>query len=209
MQAIEPGGNKMVRWRFLVPARHATLLLIRGSEHAQGLIEFALIAPSLILIFLGVVDYSRFMYFNQAIVNAARAGGDTAINHCAFHATCGMIDTPVGDDFIVQSVYCDAAPYVQLQPQAATCASCLTTNCNSLVTICNATCLASICTKDICINPLAATRNNGMDVTITVGYSWKPITPLIATFFPDKACWSQDPASNHHTLCASATGNVY
>lgn len=193
----------------LKQGRRALARLVLRSEQAQGLIEFALIAPSLILIFLGVVDFSRFLYFNQAIVNAARAGGDTAINHCAFHATCGMVDTPVGDDFIVQSVSCDAAPYVRLQPQVATCASCLTTNCNAGVTICSAACLAQICMKDVCINPLAATRTNGMDVTITVGYSWKPITPLIATFFPDKACWSQDPSSNHHTLCASSTGNVY
>jgi TadE-like protein len=194
---------------FLAQFRCEFLRSLAHRERAQGLIEFAIIAPSLILIFLGVVDFSRFMYFNQAIVSAARAGGDAAINHCAFHATCGMIDTPVGDDFIVQAVYCDASPNVQLQPQAATCASCLTTNCNSPVTICNVSCLAKICTQDICINPLAAGRTNGMDVTVTVGYSWKPITPLIATFFPDKACWSQDPATNHHTLCASATGNVY
>jgi Flp pilus assembly protein TadG len=192
-----------------IPLWRKTALALHGSERAQGLVEFAFIAPTILLIFLGVIDYSRFMYFNQAISSAARVGGDTVINHCAYHATCGMTDTPVGDDFVVQAVYCDASPHVQIQPQAATCASCLTTACNSPVTICDASCLAQICLKDICINPLAANRTNGVDVTVTVGYSWKPITPLISAFFPDKSCWSQDPASNHHTLCASATGNVY
>jgi hypothetical protein len=198
----------MTRWTFLAALQARTIRLIRDGERAQGLIEFALIAPTLLLIFLGVVDYSRFMYFNQTIVSAARSGGDTVINHCAFHATCGMTDTPVGDDFVVQAVYCDASPHIQLQPQAATCASCLTTTCNSPITICDASCLAQVCAKDVCVSPLAANRTNGTDVTVTVGYSWKPITPLIAVFFPDKSCWPLDPASNHHTLCASATGNV-
>lgn len=183
--------------------------LLQGRELAQGLIEFALIAPTIVLIFLGVVDYSRFMYFSGAIAGAARAGGDTVINHCAFHATCGMTDTPVGDDYVVQAVYCNAAPNVQLNPQASTCASCLTSTCNSPVSICDATCQSNICVQDICINPLAATRTNGIDVTVTVGYSWKPLTPLIAVFFPDRSCWSGDPVANHHTLCASVTGNVY
>jgi Flp pilus assembly protein TadG len=182
--------------------------ILRG-EHAQSLIEFACVAPILLLIFLGITDYSRFMYFNQTIASAARDGGDTAINHCAYHATCGMTDTPVGDDFIVQAVYCDASPHVQLQPQASTCASCLTTTCNSPTSICGAACLAQICVKDICIAPLGATRANGVDVTVTVGYSWKPITPLMNIYFPDKSCWVADPLTNHHTLCASVTGSVY
>ena len=179
-----------------------------GRERAQGLIEFAVIAPTIALIFLGVVDYSRFMYFNGAIASAARSGGDAVINHCPYHSTCGMTDTPVGDDFVVQAVYCDAAPHVVLEPHAATCSSCLTTTCNSPTTICDSSCLANVCYRDICINPLGATRTNGEDVTVTVGYNWKPITPMIAVFFPDKSCWASDPASNHHTLCASATGNV-
>src|SRR5436309_12657892 len=116
----------MTRWMWLIAVRHKAKLLIRQNEQAQGLLEFAFIAPTIVLIFLGVVDYSRFMYFKETIITAARSGGDTAINHCAFHTTCGMTDTPVGDDFIVQSVYCDASPHIQLRPQAATCASCLT-----------------------------------------------------------------------------------
>src|SRR5947208_3672128 len=109
----------MMRWKCLVALRQGLVHHVRGNEYAQSLIEFAFIAPILLLIFLGIVDYSRFMYFNQVIVSAARAGGETAINHCAYHATCGMTDTPVGDDFIAQAVYCDAAPDVQLQPQVS------------------------------------------------------------------------------------------
>jgi hypothetical protein len=180
----------------------------RGHEQAQSLTEFACIVPILILIFLGITDYSRFMYFNQVIVSAARIGSETAINHCAYHTSCGMTDTPVTDDFIAQSVYCDATPHVTLLPQVSTCASCLTTTCNSPVSICDATCFAQICVKDICITPLQATRTNGVDVTVRVGYSWKPITPLMDKYFPEKLCWPTDSFANHHTLCASSTGMV-
>jgi Flp pilus assembly protein TadG len=181
---------------------------VHRSEQAQSLTEFAFIVPILLLIFLAITDYSRFMYFNQVINSAARAGGETAINHCAYHASCGMTDTPVSDDFVAQAVYCDASPHVQIQPAVSTCASCLTTSCNSPTSICSAGCLAQICVKDICIDPLGASRANGTDVTVTVGYSWKPITPLIDRFFPDKPCWASDSLTNHHTLCAYSTGNV-
>lgn len=178
-----------------------------GQERAQGTVELAIIVPFLIFILLGVVDYSRFLYYQQAIISAARAGGDMAINHCPARTNCGMTDTPVGDDFIVQSVYCDAAPRVQLSPQASTCASCLTNNCTSPA-VCGATCLANVCVKDICTSPTPANRMNGGDVTVYVGYSFKPISPFVDHFFPTKSCWSSDPASNHHTLCASAVGSV-
>lgn len=178
-------------------------------ESAQGLLEFALIAPVVLLMFLGVVDFSRFLYFNQAITSAARAGGDMAINHCAYHVSCGKVDTVVGDDYIVQAVYCDAAPHIPLQPQPSTCASCLTATCTSPTPICDSSCLSELCVQDICTSPTASTRTNGQDVTVSVGYSWKPITPMVSGFFPDRSCWQGDPSSNHHTLCASATGSVY
>jgi hypothetical protein len=198
----------MTRRPCKVACLYRGLHCLSGQEQAQSLAEFACIVPILVLIFLGVTDYSRFMYFNQVIVGAARAGGDTAINHCAYHATCGMTDTPVGDDFIVQAVYCDASPHVQLRPSVSTCASCLTSTCNSPTSICSAACLAQICVNDVCVDPAGATRTNGSDVTVYVGFDWEPITPLIDHYFPVRSCWASDAPANHHTLCASATGSV-
>lgn len=204
----EEGKHTMSRWTRFAARAKRIVHPFWEHEQAQSLIEFACIVPILVVIFLGVTDYSRFMYSNQVIVSAARAGGDAAINHCVYHASCGMTDTPVGDDFIVQAVYCDASPHVQLQPPVSTCASCLTTTCTSPTSICSAACLAEICVNDICIDPLGATRTNGMDVTVTVGYKWEPITPLIGQYFPARSCWPSDSLTNHHTLCASAVGSV-
>lgn len=110
---------------------------------------------------------------------------------------------------MVQATACDAAPEMQLQPQPSTCASCLTTSCASPAPLCDSTCLAGVCTRDICADPLGSSRTNGEDVTVTVGYSFKPFTPFVDMFFPEHPCWSSDPTSNHHTICASATGSVY
>lgn len=180
-----------------------------AGERAQGTVEIAILVPVLVLGFLGVVDFSRFMYYQQSISSAARTGMDIAINHCSTHVNCGMTDTPAGDDFVIQAVYCDAAPRVTLRPAPASCASCMTVTCTVGATaLCDATCLAGLCTQDICTSPTAASRVNSANVTVFIGYSFKPITPLIGRFFPDRTCWSGDPSSNHHTLCAAATGAV-
>jgi Flp pilus assembly protein TadG len=181
----------------------------RGRERGHAMLEFAFIAPVVVLIFCGVVDFSRFLYYDQAVVGAARSGTEMAINHCVSHSSCGITDSPVGDDFVVQAVYCSAMPQVQLHPQASTCASCLTVNCSAATPICDTSCLANICVQDICTNPLAASRTNGVQVSVAVGYSFKPFTPLLSMFFPDKQCWSGDSLTNHHTICATSTGAVY
>lgn len=175
------------------------------SERAQGAIEFALLCPVLLIVVLGIVDFSRFMYYRQALTTASRVGVDMAINHCSGPTSCGTADSPVADDYVLQATQCAAAPAVSLQPAASTCGPCLTTPC---VSPCTASCLSAVCQADICINPLATIRTNGMNVTVSVGYAFQPITPLIGAFFPTTACWTGDPSSNHHTLCASYTAPV-
>jgi len=46
---------------------------------AQALVEFALILPVLLLILLGTVDAGRLIFAYNAVSNAAREGGRTAI----------------------------------------------------------------------------------------------------------------------------------
>lgn len=44
------------------------------SEAGTSLIEFAMVAPLLVLLFVGIVDIGRSMYFGILAANAARAG---------------------------------------------------------------------------------------------------------------------------------------
>ena len=68
----------------------------KRGERAQGLIEFALMAPILMMLFLGTVDYGRFLYYSVAINNAARLGVETAVNHCYERYDCGRAEARNG-----------------------------------------------------------------------------------------------------------------
>jgi Flp pilus assembly protein TadG len=183
------------------------------GEGAQGLIEFAIIVPLLLLIFLGTVDFARFMYYDIAIDNAARIGAETAINHCYERYDCGKTTTPTSDDWVMQTVVCEAAPYLSLSPSIS-CAQIVPITNTASCTVsapcvpdpCTTSC--TTCTNDICISP-SGTRTASTQVTVTVGYSFHAITPLVDQFFSEQSCYTGDSVStNHHTLCASATGRV-
>jgi len=51
----------------------------RSHGRGQALVEFALILPVLILILLAIFDVGRLVYAYNAVSNAAREGGRTAI----------------------------------------------------------------------------------------------------------------------------------
>lgn len=53
--------------------------MTRRRPKAQALVEFALILPVLLLILLGTVDAGRLIFAYNAVSNAAREGGRTAI----------------------------------------------------------------------------------------------------------------------------------
>lgn len=51
----------------------------RGRDRGQGLVEFALILPVLLIVLLGIVDFGRAIYAYNTLSNAARAGVRVAI----------------------------------------------------------------------------------------------------------------------------------
>jgi hypothetical protein len=53
--------------------------VIARRIHGQALVEFALILPVLLLILFGTVDAGRLIFAYNAVSNAAREGGRTAI----------------------------------------------------------------------------------------------------------------------------------
>jgi Flp pilus assembly protein TadG len=55
------------------------ILKRRTQESGQTLVEFALILPLLILVLVGVMDFSRAIYANNTIQNAAREAVRVAI----------------------------------------------------------------------------------------------------------------------------------
>ncbi len=49
-----------------------------APEHGQDLVEFALITPLLMLILLGIIEFSLIVFCYNSISNAAREGRATA-----------------------------------------------------------------------------------------------------------------------------------
>lgn len=219
---------------------------IRGEE-AQGLVEFAIMAMVLIFFFLGTVDFARFIYYSNALSSAARVGAEVASNHCAYSDySCGTTNngTYVTDNFVMWATYCEAQSTVNLNlgqysvgapntSPVSTSAYTTTTSSDGKTTYqpcqpnpssttwtpaCNtsagATCTP--CTNDICVAP--TTRSSSSSVSVSVGYDFQPITPLMSQFFTTRQCWTtsdsptpsqSDSTSNKHTLCARAVGKVY
>jgi TadE-like protein len=202
--ARKTGLYKHGKWRLSV-----TRLSRIHDEDAQGLIEFALISMTLLIFFLGIIDFSRFLYYDTAISDAARVGAETAIQRCAHPSDCGSEVNPVSNDFILWTTYCEAnsdgsVAAVRLVPSYTNCKA---INSSSTSPTCSGTC--SNCVNDICISPDSG-RTSQSQVTITVGYSFKPVSFLMSPFFHNQACYSgDDPTVNHHTICYSAVGRLF
>jgi hypothetical protein len=191
------------------------------DEHAQGVIEFAVILMTLMVLFLGTVDFSRFLYYQTAIQSAARAGAGTAGKQCvSIDASCG---TP-SSDYLLQATVCEAQPYVTLQTATAI-TSC--NPCGPKSTACSTgPCGASGCQacpsqgQDVCVSQDTACTAGSTAHTcfkISVGFNFQPISFLLNTghwLFSDRSCWGvlpdpgSDPIANGHTLCAAAEGRT-
>jgi hypothetical protein len=171
------------------------------SEHANSGIEFSIIIVVLLSLFLGTVDFSRVLYYDTAVQNAARAGLETAIDPCAASTSCLPGAAPTSDSTVMWSAYCAGYPTISLSPQEQSCPPVQqdTSSCTSVCTP---------CTRDVCIQPTGS-RSSGDTVTVTVGYDFQPLSFLMAPFLHATSCYTGDDTSvNHHTLCASYTGQV-
>lgn len=82
------------------PNLHASLARPRGAGRSRGvaMIELALILPILILLVLGVIDFSRAIQFNNVLVNLTREGANLAAR------------TTESPQFIVKTLMDTAAP---------------------------------------------------------------------------------------------------
>jgi hypothetical protein len=176
----------------------------------------------MLLLFLGTIDFGRFLYYQTALNSAARVGAEAAGNECGNRFLCARFNAGTINDQIMQSTECEAindAGLSSLQPSLS-CTAGISTD--TLTDPCSSTCTP--CAKDICIirhttcstsgcDPCAtsagsvSTVTSGQCVQIIIGYNFTPIAPFVRQFFPTKQCWSGDTTT--HTLCASFYGKVY
>jgi hypothetical protein len=190
----------------------------RKGERGQAVVEFALMITMMTWLFLGTVDFARFMYYESAITNAARVGAEAASNHCENRQTCGETAGPSTDDLVVQQTVCESSSAVTLYPKPSSCVPCQpgASGCPSLtftkIDGSSVTDPCSPCSQDVYVSPAYGAGTNPVapsspiSVTVIVGYNFQPITPLLNQFFPSQTCYTGDTQT--HTLCATAVGRI-
>lgn len=135
------------------------------KQAGQGLVEFALVFPIIVLLIFAVVDIGRAVYAYNTITNAARQGARVAaVNQVDTTPppTVCREDMPVEDpsnpDWSARACAAAAGIALGISPSAVsvtyTVPSGGTMTCSS--TVINVGCIA----------------------TVTVTYSWSPITPI-------------------------------
>ena len=66
------------------------------SERSQGLTEFAIIAPVILLLTFGIIDFGRALYLYITLQQAANEGARVAVRASYFIDPEGRIHYPTG-----------------------------------------------------------------------------------------------------------------
>ena len=144
-------------------------LRTRAGQSGQGIAEFALVFPIIVLLFFGVLDVGRAVYAYTSIGNAAREGARVAavnqLDPGPGHTGCNE-DTPIEDlsnpRWWPKSCAATAAVSLGLTPA------------NVTVSYAPPPGTTLICTSgSLHVNCIA---------TVTVTYTWSAITPVIGGF---------------------------
>jgi hypothetical protein len=66
-----------------------------AAQRSQAIVEFAIIAPILLLLLFGIVDFGRVIYYYVTLNQAVNEGARTAIRSSALLPTNGDVETAV------------------------------------------------------------------------------------------------------------------
>ena len=155
----------------------------RGSaERGQGLAEFALIFPIVVLLLIAVFDIGRGVYAYTSIANAARMGARVAAVNQLYPDTS---DTQCAENMPVEDLTLGGTPTWSARACAASAATSLGLS-PSNVTVSYAAPSGTTLTCPAGPAPASPSANTpfhvGCIASVTVSYSWAPITPLIGSF---------------------------
>lgn len=158
--------------------------------------EFALVAPLLVLLAFGIVDFGRAMYYQNEITNAAREGARIAIlasnpcnsvygnpsGNCTSSSTpagptvCGAIE---GNASLIASWSCGDGSLLLPGVSGTTQAS----QPGVAYVEVDQSSSSSAC-PTVGSNPVTPRSSGNLMVLVTIHYYFRPITPIIGGFFP-------------------------
>lgn len=143
----------------------------RRDGRGQGLVEFALVFPLIVLIIFGIFDLGRAVYAYNTLANAARQGArvaavNQAVNTTAPNSTLCQENMPVENasnpDWSIKA--CAAQSAVSLGVQTSDVKVTYSSPATSPTLTCTAPSALSL----------------GCIATVTVAYTWTPMTPVIS-----------------------------
>ena len=131
-------------------------------DRGQGLVEFAVVIPVILLMFLGIFDFGRAIFAFNTVANAAREGARVAAVDQVLTSPDCVESMPVEDP---------ANPHWSVKQCAISAAQALGLP-NSAVSVSYAAPTGSTIS-------CAPTLHVGCIATVTVQYGWSAITPVI------------------------------
>lgn len=154
----------------------------RGAERGQGISEFALVFPIIVLLLVAVFDMGRAVYAYTTITNAARQGARVAAVNQLYPSDSDITCT---ENMPVEDITLGGSPTWSARACAASSATSLGLNPDN-VTVSYAPPASSALDCPAGPAPALASANTpfhvGCIASVTVTYSWSPITPIIASF---------------------------
>lgn len=161
--------------------RRSTIRPVRRERRrGQGLVEFALVIPVFILVLFGLIDLGRYVYMNSTLSQAAREGARVASVEASWMGkadpSCGSAAGPVCPANVTAlSADVLAGANRMIVPFSSIASS-------DLAFVCSDTPPASVPNGQACPAP-----GIGDYVSVRVGATFRPLTPLISSIFPSIA----------------------
>jgi Flp pilus assembly protein TadG len=136
-----------------------------SAASGQGLVEFALVFPIIVLLLFGIVDLGRAVYDYSTLANAARQGARVAaVNQVTTsNASCTEdmpVEDPANPHWSVKACAADAAVSLGVQTSAVT---------------------VSYSPPPSTTLSCSPTLDVGCIASVTVAYTWTPSTPVIGS----------------------------
>ena len=159
---------------------------MRRASRGQSMVEFAMIAPFLVMILLMVIDCGRAAYDYATLAGAAREGARAAIttgsNRPANNRVIGAVETnAIGLSLVAGSCVNDAPP-VAPSMAANTGLVYVGAPLDAPVNSPNAPSGQAPSAGGVC-NPVIPSYAGHNPLTVTIKYNFKPLTPFGSQFF--------------------------
>lgn len=93
---------------------------MRNSQRSQSLVEFAIVAPVLLLLLFGIVDFGRVIYIYATLNQAVNEGARAAIKDSALLPTNSDVENAVKQHAVAVSLAnpCPNGPITSTNPPA-------------------------------------------------------------------------------------------